>query len=131
MNSSGSEAGAVVYAKDMDRLSSFYAAALGLAPAERDDEHVRLESPNFQLVVRQIPGPLAARIQIGDPPEPRWDAAVKLVFFVPNIEEVRTAATAYGAVLDEDAKDWTFQGWRVWDGLDPEGNIIQFRAPAA
>jgi predicted enzyme related to lactoylglutathione lyase len=115
----------------MDRLASFYAAALDLAAADRDDEHVRLESPHFQLVVRQIPGPLAARIQIGDPPEPRWDAAVKLVFFVPNIEEVRAAATAHGAAVDQDAKEWTFHGWRVWDGLDPEGNIIQFRAPAA
>jgi len=123
MNAPGSEAGAVLYAKDMDRLASFYAAALDLAAADRDDEHVRLESPHFQLVVRQIPGPLAARIQIGDPPEPRWDAAVKLVFFVPNIEEVRAAATAHGAAAP--AQDPGEETRRHDDDQDPPLTLPQ------
>jgi hypothetical protein len=29
--------------------------------------------------------------------------------------------------MDQAAKDWTFHDWMVWDGLDPEGNVIQFR----
>jgi len=120
-----------VFARDVDRMASFYAAALDLAAVDRDDEHVLLESPGFQLVVRQVPERLAARIRITDPPERRSGAAVKLVFFVPSIEDVRLAAAEHGGEMDASPKEWTFRGWRVWDGLDPEGNVIQFRAPAA
>lgn len=122
-----SRAGAVLYAKDMDRVAAFYAAVLGLEAAARDDEHVLLESPAFQLVVLRIPSHIASTIQIAAPPVQRANAAVKLVFFVPGIAGARAAAEALGGVLNRAETEWLFNGWKVCDGLDPEGNVIQFR----
>jgi predicted enzyme related to lactoylglutathione lyase len=122
-----SRAAAVLYAKDMDRVAAFYAAVLGLETAGRDDEHVLLESPAFQLVVLRIPSHIASTIQIAVPAVRRANAAVKLVFFVPRIADVRAAAEARGGVLNGAETEWLFNGWKVCDGLDPEGNVIQFR----
>ena len=61
-----SRAGAVLYAKDVDRVAGFYAAVLGLETAGRDEEHVLLESRAFQLVVLRAPG--ASAIQVAVPP---------------------------------------------------------------
>ena len=124
-------AGAVVYAKDMDRVAAFYSGVLGLETAGRDEGHVRLESPVFQLVVLRIPMRIAAGIQIAVPPVRREDAAVKLVFFVPSVAQARTSAEALGGLLNGADKEWHFNGWKVCDGFDPEGNVIQFREPAA
>lgn len=124
------KAGAVLYAKDMDRMAAFYAAVLGLAVADRDQEHVLLASETVELVVRQVPSQVAASILITVPPVRRSDSAVKLVFFVPGMAAVHAGAAAHGGLLDATAKDWLFHGWQVWDGLDPEGNVIQFRAQA-
>ena len=125
-----SRAGAVIYAKDMDRVAAFYSSVLGLQTAGADDEHVLLESPGFQLVVLRIRDRLASNIHVTVPPTRRADAAIKLVFFVPSIAAVRTAAAERGGVLNGAAKEWLFNGWKVCDGLDPEGNVVQFREKA-
>jgi predicted enzyme related to lactoylglutathione lyase len=120
-------AGAVLYAKDMERVVAFYAEVLGFETAGRDEEHVRLESPAFQLVVLRMPRRIASTIQIAVPPVRRANTAVKLVFFVPSIATVRASAPALGGVLNGAGKEWVFNGCKVCDGLDPEGNVIQFR----
>jgi predicted enzyme related to lactoylglutathione lyase len=125
-----SRAGAVLYAKDINRVADFYAAVLGLKQADRDAEHVVLESTAFQLVVLQIPSRIASTLQIAVPPVRRADAAVKLVFFVPSIADVRGTAEARGGVVNAAGKEWLFKGWRVCDGVDPEGNVVQFREHA-
>jgi predicted enzyme related to lactoylglutathione lyase len=123
-------AGAVLYAKKMDQVAAFYSAVLAVEPTGCDDGHVVLESPAFQLVVRQIPSDLASTISIAAPPVRRAEAAVKLVFFVPSIARVRAVAEARGGLLNGPDKEWVFNGWTVCDGLDPEGNVVQFRAKA-
>jgi catechol 2,3-dioxygenase-like lactoylglutathione lyase family enzyme len=123
-----SRSGAVLYAKDVDRIVAFYSAVLGLRPADRDVDHVVLESPGFQLVVLRIPRDIASGIEITVPPARRAKAAIKLVFFVPDIADVRASADACGGVMNPTATEWSFQGFTVCDGLDPEGNVIQFRA---
>jgi len=35
-----------------------------------------------------------------------------------------------GGVFNEAEKEWLFHGWRVCDGLDPEGNVFQVRERA-
>jgi catechol 2,3-dioxygenase-like lactoylglutathione lyase family enzyme len=117
----------VLYAKDVDRLAAFYSAVLGVEATARSHDHVVLESRGFQLVVLQIPHDIASTIEIAVPPVRRAKAAVKLVFFVSSIAGVRAAAEALGGVLDSTDKEWSFQGFTVCDGLDPEGNVIQFR----
>jgi predicted enzyme related to lactoylglutathione lyase len=125
--SDGPRAGAVLYAKDMRRVAAFYSAVLGLAGKDGDDGHVRLESAAFQLVVLQIPNPIASAIEIAVPPVRRSNAAVKLVFFVPSIAVARASAEAWGGVMSGADQEWSFEGSTVCDGLDPEGNVIQLR----
>src|SRR5450432_3998510 len=54
--------GAVLYAKDVDRVVAFYSAVLGWRPAARNGDHVVLESPGFQLVVLQVPDDIASTL---------------------------------------------------------------------
>ena len=108
-------------------MATFYSAVLGLTEANRDDEHIVLESPGFQLVVHRIPGDRATKVEIAFPPVRRASAAFKPVFFVPSIARVRVVAEAHGGVMEPMEKEWSFNGVTVCDGLDPEGNVIQFR----
>lgn len=123
-------AGAVLYAKDMDRVAAFYAAVFGLETAGRDEDHVCLQSPAFQLVVLRMPSRIASTIEIAVPPARRAKMPIKLVFFVPSIAAVRAAAPALGGTLNGSGKEWVFNGCNVCDGIDPEGNVIQVREAA-
>jgi predicted enzyme related to lactoylglutathione lyase len=120
-------AGAIVYAKDVARLSQFYAAVAGLEIVHEVDDHAVLESETHELVVVAIPAVTAARIVIATPPVRRENTAFKLTFLVDSLAEARTAARAAGGDLDAPGKEWDFQGLRVCDGCDPEGNMIQLR----
>ena len=122
-----SRTGAVLFAKGLDRIAAFYSAVLGLTEANRDDDHILLESPGFQLVVHRIQGDRATTVESSMPPVRRATAAFKPVFFVPDIASVRLLAEAHGGVMEPIDKEWSFNGVRVCDGLDPEGNVVQFR----
>ena len=126
-NREESAAGAVLYAKDMERVAAFYSEVVGLQRVDRDEKHVVLESRGFQLVVLRIPSAIASTIEIAVPPVRRSEAAVKLVFFVPSIHEVRVSAGSAGGALNAPDKEWSFDGYTVCDGVDPEGNVIQLR----
>lgn len=120
-------AGAVVYAKDIVRVSQFYSRVAGLVEQGKEDGFVALESSAFQLVVVAMPGRIAAQVQVASPPVRREDTAVKLVFFVPSIANARIAAAETGGALNGAEREWQFQGSRVCDGHDPEGNVFQLR----
>ena len=122
-----SRTGAVLFAKRLDRIAAFYSAVLGLTEANRDDDHIVLESPGFQLVVHRIPGDRPTTVESAVPPVRRITAAFKPVFFVPSIASVRLIAEAHGGLMEPVDKEWSFNGVPVCDGMDPEGNIIQFR----
>lgn len=123
-------AGAVVYAKDVGRVSRFYAELAALPVAQEEPGFVVLESATFQLTVVAVPPALAQRISVASPPARRQDTAVKLCLAVPTIEAARATAERLGGVIDGPEREWAFQGWRVCDGHDPEGNVIQVRAHA-
>lgn len=120
-------AGAVLFAKNMQQVADFYAAVAGFSTVSGGDDHVVLESPVFQLVVHRMPGDIASGIQVTMPPARRANGAVKLVFPVQSLVDARATVAAYGGVLEGPDREWTFQGWRVCDGLDPEGNVVQLR----
>jgi predicted enzyme related to lactoylglutathione lyase len=120
-------AGAVVYAKDLPRVTAFYAQVLGLEITDSEHDHVVLESQGFQLVVHAIPADIGESIDIATPPLRREDAAVKLVFPVPSLGAARVLAAKHGGALDPADREWPFQDSRVCDGHDPEGNVIQLR----
>ena len=123
-------AGAVVYAKDISAVSAFYRDTAALRVVHAESDHVVLQSPGFQLVVVAIPNHIAESIHITKPPQRRQDTAVKLVLHVASIAAVRVAAQSLGGELDGPQREWNFQGSRVCDGHDPEGNVVQFREDA-
>jgi predicted enzyme related to lactoylglutathione lyase len=125
-----SRTGAVLFADDVARVASFYSFALGLAEANRDADHILLESPGFQLVVHRIPGTSAPKGDVTAATSRRAAAAFKPVFFVPDIARLRVAVQKHGGVMEPPDKEWFFDGATVCDALDPEGNVIQFRAVA-
>ena len=66
---------------------------------------------------------------MSDPPVRREETPIKLVLPVRDLGGARTAAAALGGVVDGPEREWEFQGHRVVDGHDPEGNVFQVRAP--
>jgi predicted enzyme related to lactoylglutathione lyase len=120
-------AGAIVYAKDIHRLARFYAAVADLEVMHEVDDHIVLESETHELVVVAIPAATAARIVVTSPPQRRENTAFKLSFAVASLAEARKAAQEAGGELNPPGKEWSFQGLRVCDGCDPEGNMIQLR----
>jgi predicted enzyme related to lactoylglutathione lyase len=126
----GLPAAAVVYAKDIARVGDFYANVAGLRVAYQEQDHIVLESDAFQLVLVAVPRERAAFIHIAEPPERRENTAIKLVFPVASLAAAREAAQSHGGQLDPTGREWLFQGTRVCDGFDPEGNVVQFREQA-
>jgi catechol 2,3-dioxygenase-like lactoylglutathione lyase family enzyme len=126
----GSRSGVVLFAQDVGRLVEFYSTVLGLHVTGRGEDHVVLESPGFQLVVHEVPPGRATPVDIAVPPTRRAMAAIKPVFFVESLTRVRTAAGLRGGLMESEDQEWSFQGMTVCDGLDPEGNVIQFREDA-
>jgi len=122
-----SRTGAVLFAKRLEQVAAFYATVLGLHETNRDDDHILLESPGFQLVVHRIPRHEATTVAGSEPVTRRASAAFKPVFFVQSLARVRAIATAHGGTMEPEDKEWSFQGAAVCDALDPEGNVIQFR----
>lgn len=118
-------AAAVVYAKDLDRVSAYYEAVAGLAPGTRDATYAVLTGDGFRLIVVALPHWLARDIVISDPPARREDTPIKLVIPVVSLAAARDRAPAYGGVVDPPDREWVFDGSRVCDGHDPEGNVVQ------
>ena len=121
-------AGAVIYAKDIERVSHFYSALAGLPIVQQEPDHVLLESAKFQLVVVAIAPSIANQIIISSPPERRENTAIKICFAVHNLATARETAIRLGGELNSPEREWAFQGNKVCDAYDPEGNIFQVRA---
>lgn len=117
-------AGAFLYAKDPERLASFYETLLPMSRAHVAPDLIVLQSPDIQLVVHAMPPEIASTVVIQSPPE-RRQSALKLFFTVASIAEARsTAARLGGEVFLE---QWNGPGFRVCNACDPEGNIFQVR----
>jgi predicted enzyme related to lactoylglutathione lyase len=123
-------AGAVLYAKDVARVSAFYAGIAGMTVTHAEADHVVLESPSLQLVVVAIPAAVAATIEIAAPPQRRTDTPIKLAFAVDSLEAARNAAPLLGGELNPAEREWVYRQHRVCDGHDPEGNVVQLRVRA-
>jgi catechol 2,3-dioxygenase-like lactoylglutathione lyase family enzyme len=122
-----SRTGAVLFARNLDRVATFYSVMLGLSEASRADDHILLESPGFQLVVHRIVGGGLLAGELTGPAARRATAAFKPVFFVPSISRLRGIVETHGGILEPAEQEWSFDGVTVCDGVDPEGNVIQFR----
>lgn len=119
--------GLVLYAKDLARMAAFYLRTLDLQVAEQGDQYVVLQNAQLQLVVQAIPAHIAEQIHIATPPAAREDTPLKASHLVPSLAGVREAAAATGGQIKPPEAEWRFRGQVIVDGLDPEGNVLQFR----
>ena len=122
-------AGVFLYAANLDRLTGFYKAVIGMTEAHRTDQMVVLRSPDLQLIVQTMPAQVAAQVEITAPPRLRDSAAMKFFCTVPSLSTAEASAQALGGqVLPE---QWRGPGFVVRNACDPEGNIFQVRENAA
>jgi predicted enzyme related to lactoylglutathione lyase len=115
---------AVLFVKDLRKVSAFYSGALELTPTFSDEHHTRLSCRGFDLIVHQIPRHIADEVSIQQPPERRVWGALRLNFEVQNIEDSRKAARALGGEVDETPPEWAESNANFFLGYDPEGNVF-------
>ena len=118
-------AGALIYAKDLGRLTHFYRSLLQMVVCSQDEQLVVLENNDIQLLVHAIPPSYANQIAITAPPVLREEGAVKLFFTVPSLAWAEARAEDLGGGLLP--QQWSGQGFVARNGFDPEGNILQLR----
>jgi DNA-binding MarR family transcriptional regulator/catechol 2,3-dioxygenase-like lactoylglutathione lyase family enzyme len=117
----------VLYAKNLARMQEFYRSLLDLEVEQAQSDHVLLRSTLLELVIVQIPESIASTVDIAVPPRRRSGTPIKLVFDVMNLGATRASARVLGGEVDPSAQEWTSEGYRICDGQDPEGNVVQFR----
>lgn len=125
------KSGAVVFVKQLERMVPFYREVAALAVTEAEDSFCLLENDGVELVLHAIPQHIADTFEISDPPQVREEASVKLIFPVADLAAARAAAALHGGRLLDTEKEWSWRGFHVCDGVDPEGNVIQLRMPVA
>jgi predicted enzyme related to lactoylglutathione lyase len=122
--------GAVVFAKELEPVAKFYEKLLALSVKHSEQDHVVLESENFELVIHEIPAYIAKSITIEKPPVVREETPIKLFFTVSSLAKGRSVALDLGGQLNPIQREWTGEGFRACDGHDPEGNVFQLRQNA-
>lgn len=119
------KAGLFLYAKDLQRLTQFYQTLLSMQLLHQTAELAVLQSESLQLVVHAWPAPVAASMQISEPPELRNNSALKFFASVTNLRAAREQAAALGGAIWEEM--YQGPGFQVCNANDPEGNIFQVR----
>ncbi len=117
----------VLYARNLARMQAFYEGVFLLKVEHAEPDHVVLAAAAMQLILVQVPEAIAATISIADPPMRRTETPIKLVFEVESLASVRDTALKLGGRLDPLEREWSYEGCRICDGHDPEGNVVQFR----
>ena len=112
---------AILFVKDLERMTAFYGDALGLAlvPERSSEGWAELEAGGATLALHAIPPHIAKSIRIGTPPAPRSEAPTKLAFAVSDLDAARARLVALGAKMAEPSS------WGSCDGVDLEGNVFQ------
>jgi catechol 2,3-dioxygenase-like lactoylglutathione lyase family enzyme len=103
----------ILFAADVGRLRDFYREAFGLALLEDSPGWVRLDADGTELALHAIPG----ATPVAEPPHPRADVPVKLVFEVDDLEAARERLSRLAPMRAPVAGHS--------DGVDPEGNVFQ------
>jgi predicted enzyme related to lactoylglutathione lyase len=118
--------GAVIFTGDHKRLANFYEGITGLTVSFADDKVTVLRSDSFELVIHALPNESA----VDQPPQVRQDSYIKPFFPVLSLSEARERAAALGGQLSPAEEEWTARGFRAFEAIDPDGNVMQFREEA-
>src|SRR5262245_15057808 len=81
--------GAMLFVKDLDRMTAFYRDVLGLQPIEgtRLENWVEFMGDGVRFSLHAIPPAIATAIHIGSPPRPREQSSAKLAFAVLSVDD--------------------------------------------
>jgi catechol 2,3-dioxygenase-like lactoylglutathione lyase family enzyme len=107
--------GAIVYARDIQRLSSFYVDFFGMNLVRETPDFTALAIDGFNLIVHRPPIELR---------EVNFNT-VKLFLTVSSLEKARATVADYGGSAIEG--EWGNPIFKVCNLTDPEGNHIQIR----
>ena len=119
------QTGAVLFTINLQRLAHFYDRVVGMHVVKTTADHVILGIGTFRLTVHRIPEQYAKNIVITSPPAIRDSGATKLSFRVDSISRSRQTAAELGGLVYAPEREWTYDGARVCDGYDPDGNVFQ------
>lgn len=120
--------GALIFVKDMERISTFYQTVLGLPLRFADEHHHVLGVSDPALTIHAMPAQIAVDIVVPVPPVVRHRQAIKILFSVPSLAEAGVHARRLGGGMLDTA--WSGDGFHARDGFDPEGNVFHLRGPA-
>jgi predicted enzyme related to lactoylglutathione lyase len=114
---------AMLYVKDLERMTRFYADLLGIEPADQKvaSGWVTFDAGCLRFALHAIPVEIAKKIEIASPPMPRESEPMKLIFEVKDIEEERGRLESMG--IQTLRRPWQQPG-EACDAVDPEGNIF-------
>ena len=122
---------AVVFCAAYETVLTFYRDALGLRVLHHEDSHSVLDASGLLLVVHPLPDTVFGASQQGAAAERKSRVAVKLMFPVDSIAEVRTRAERLGGVIDPRDEEWRWDERQCCKGHDPEGNVFEVFEPSA
>lgn len=109
------KSGAIVYSRDISRLSQFYIDMFGMVSQRETDEFISIEKDGFNIVIHTPPI---------DIPAHNFNT-VKLFLTVDNLEAARDRAARLGG--EAFPGEWSNPFFRVCNIADLEGNHIQIR----
>ena len=114
--------GAMLFVKDLQRMTGFYRDVLGLRPVEetRLPDWVEFHG-DAQFSLHAIPAGIAAGIAIDSPPRPREQGGTKLTFVVADVEATLASVEGMGLPL-------LHRPWGAVEAVDPEGNVFALRS---
>jgi predicted enzyme related to lactoylglutathione lyase len=115
--------GAMLFVKDLDRMTAFYRDVVGMQPVEdtRLDNWVEFKGDGVQFSLHAIPESLAAGIHIDSPPRARDRSSAKLTFAVQDVEATLKKIEQSGLPLLR-------RPWGATEAVDPEGNVFAVSA---
>lgn len=122
--------GAVLYAKNLDKLTQFYLAIGGQQTDGNEGEFAVIASSETELIILQAPQEIASQIVIESPPAIRGATPLKPILEVSSVDDVLRSLSDFGGRPVPGAKLWKFRQHFVQDIVDPEGNVIQLWQPA-
>ncbi len=114
---------AMVFAKDMKRMTAFYRFGVGLKLVEEKSKSdwSEFDAGGAIFALHEIPDHIARHIEIKTPPQARGDNPIKLFFETDDVRTAREQVIAYGGVMEEVHERL---GTPSCSGLDPEGNVF-------
>lgn len=115
---------AVVFAKDLRKVASFYTRVFAAQVVQEDAHHANLDCGGFQLIVHQIPEHFAKNVVVTNPPQRREHGAIRLNFPIGDLAKARAVARSLGGEIDDRPPPWAGNDTTFHLGYDPEGNVF-------